>query len=220
MDSNDNRLEIHAKDAETAIKLAVAELDVDRDKLDIIVLDDTNPNPDDLARVLVHIPETESHENEPKLVTVHRVLSEFLHHMEIDAKICVQAQETSSDDRPSIRMNIEGDELDVLIGRRGETLASLEYLIKLIVSNVQNRWVNIILDVDGYKLHREHQLKRLAQRMANQVLQFGRPIALEPMSSYERRIIHITLEPNSEVTTNSIGEGNQRKVNIEPSLLR
>ena len=149
-----------------------------------------------------------------------RVLSEFLYHMEIDAKICVQAHETSSDDRPSIRMNIEGDKLDVLIGRRGETLASLEYLIKLIVSNVQNKWVNIILDVDGYKLHREHQLKRLAQRMANQVLQFGRPIALEPMSSYERRIIHITLEPNSEVTTNSIGEGNQRKVNIEPSLLR
>ena len=69
-------------------------------------------------------------------------------------------------------------------------------------------------------MHREHQLKRLAQRMANQVQQFGRPIALEPMNPSERRIVHITLEHNSGVTTNSTGEGNQRSVNIQPSLLR
>jgi spoIIIJ-associated protein len=113
-----------------------------------------------------------------------------------------------------------GDNLATLIGRRGETLASLEYLVKLVVSNKQNRWTNISLDIDGYKQRREHQLKRLAQRMANQVQQFGRPIALEPMPPNERRIVHITLEQNSGVTTNSTGDGNQRRVNIQPSLLR
>ena len=221
MESTNSRLEIHAKDVEEAIELAVVELNVDRDKLDVTILDNGDSNSESLARVLALLPETESTGDEPRLVTIHRVLTEFLRHMDIDAKICLQSQETSpTDNRPCIRINIEGDELAVLIGRRGETLSSLEYLVRLIVSNKQNRWTNVILDVDGYKQHREHQLKRLAQRMANQVQQFGRPIALEPMSAYERRIVHITLEHNPSVTTNSTGEGNQRKVNIQPSLLR
>ena len=136
--------------------------------------------------------------------------------------MCIRdSQETDpTDNRSSIRINIVGDKLSVLIGKRGETLASLEFLVKLIVSNQLNRWTNISLDIDGYKQRREHQLKRLAQRMAGQVQQFGRPIALEPMPANERRIVHITLEHNPEVTTNSTGDGNQRRVNIQPSLLR
>ena len=83
----------------------------------------------------------------------------------------------------------------------------------------------ILVHVETYPsaaeaFHREHQLKRLAQRMANQVQQFGRPIALEPMPPNERRIVHMILEHNTGVTTNSTGDGNQRRVNIQPSLLR
>ena len=221
MESTNNRIEIHAKDVEKAIDLAAVELDIDRDNLDITVLDNGDSDSESYARILATIPEIEQNSGEPILVSVHRVLSEFLHHMDIDATICLQDQETSPNDtRAPIRINIEGDGLATLIGRRGETLASLEYLTRLIVSNKQNRRANLSLDVDGYKQHREHQLKRLAQRMANQVQQFGRPIALEPMPANERRIVHITLEHNPEVTTNSTGDGNQRRVNIQPSLLR
>ena len=220
MELNNSALEIHAKDVERATELAALELEVDGDDLDINVIDNGDISSDSLARIIVTVPETE-YDVEPRLITINRVVTEFLHYMNIDANICVQDQETDpTDSRSSIRINIVGDNLAALIGRRGETLASLEYLVKLVVSNKQNRWTNISLDIDGYKQHREHQLKRLAQRMANQVQQFGRPIALEPMNPSERRIVHITLEHNSGVTTNSTGEGNQRRVNIQPSLLR
>ena len=220
MELNNSALEIHAKDVERATELAALELEVDGDDLDINVIDNGDISSDSLARIIVTVPETE-YDVEPRLITINRVVTEFLHYMNIDANICVQDQETDpTDNRSSIRINIVGDKLSVLIGKRGETLASLEFLVKLIVSNQLNRWTNISLDIDGYKQRREHQLKRLAQRMAGQVQQFGRPIALEPMPANERRIVHSTLEHNPEVTTNSTGDGNQRRVNIQPSLLR
>ncbi|MBS60731.1 MAG: hypothetical protein CL606_05415 [Anaerolineaceae bacterium] len=220
MELKNSELEIHAKDVERAINIAVLELEMDRDDLDIDVLDNGDISSDSLARIVAKVPINE-YDDEPRLVTINRVLTDLLHYMNVDANLCVQDQDADpTDNRSSIRINIAGDKLSALIGRRGETLASLEFLVKLIVSNKQNRWTNISLDIDGYKQRREHQLKRLAQRMAGQVQQFGRPIALEPMPANERRIVHITLERNPEVTTNSTGDGNQRRVNIQPSLLR
>ena len=221
MELNNSKLEIHAKDVERAINLAALELDMDSDDLDITIVDKGDLHSDSLARVVAIIPATKNDGDEPRIVTINKVLTEFLYYMKIDANICMQDQETDlTDSRSSIRINIVGDNLASLIGRRGETLASLEYLVKLVVSNKQNRWTHISLDIDGYKQHREHQLKRLSQRMANQVQQFGRPIALEPMPPNERRIVHMILEHNTGVTTNSTGDGNQRRVNIQPSLLR
>ena len=170
MESNNSKLEIHAKDVDRAINLAVLELEMDSDDLDITVVDNGDLHSDSLARIVAILPATENDSDEPRLVTINKVLTEFLHYMDIDANLCVQDQETDpTDSRSSIRINIMGDNLATLIGRRGETLASLEYLVKLVVSNKQNRWTNISLDIDGYKQRREHQLKRLAQRMANQV---------------------------------------------------
>ena len=80
--------------------------------------------------------------------------------------------------------------------------------------------MNLNVDVGGYKKHREQQLHRLAQRMAQQVHQFGRPISLEPMPANERRIIHITLQDHAGVTTESSGEGDRRSVTIQPDLRR
>ncbi|HCU79638.1 MAG TPA: hypothetical protein DGN60_00580 [Chloroflexi bacterium] len=220
MELKNSELEIHAKDVERAINIAVLELEMDRDDLDIDVLDNGDISSDSLARIVAKVPINE-YDDEPRLVTINRVLTDLLHYMNVDANLCMQDQDADpTDNRSSIRINIAGDKLSALIGRRGETLASLEFLVKLIVSNKQNRWTHISLDIDGYKQRREHQLKRLAQRMAGQVQQFGRPIALEPMPANERRIVHITLERNPEVTTNSTGDGNQRRVNIQPSLLR
>ena len=103
-----------------------------------------------------------------------------------------------------------------MIGRRGETLNALQYITRLIVSRELQRRVNIVLDVEGYKLRREASLQRLARNMADQARKLGRVMSLEPMPPNERRIIHITLRDDQTVRTESVGMGNRRKVTIIP----
>jgi spoIIIJ-associated protein len=104
----------------------------------------------------------------------------------------------------------------MLIGRRGETLTALQYITRLIASRELQRRANIVLDVEGYKSRREQMLRRLANRMADQAIQLGRTVSLEPMPPYERRIVHLALRDHPEVTTQSVGEGDRRKVTIIP----
>lgn len=113
-------------------------------------------------------------------------------------------------------LNIEGEDLGILIGRRAETLSALQYLTRLMINHRAHRWVNLIVDVEGYKARREEQLMRLAERMAERVVSTGRAVALEAMPPRERRIVHITLRNHPHVTTQSVGEGDQRKVTIIP----
>lgn len=117
---------------------------------------------------------------------------------------------------PPIALNIEGEDLGILIGRRAETLAAIQYLTRLMINHRLHRWVNIQVDVEGYRARREDQLVRLANRMADRVVSSGRAIALEAMPPNERRIIHIALRDNPLVTTESVGEGEHRKVTILP----
>ena len=117
---------------------------------------------------------------------------------------------------PPLVLNIEGEDLGILIGRRAETLAALQYLTRLMVNHRAHRWVNLVVDVEGYKARREEQLVRLAERMAERVVSTGRAVALEAMPPRERRIVHITLREHPQVTTQSVGEGEQRKVTIVP----
>jgi len=113
-----------------------------------------------------------------------------------------------------VSFDIRGDDLGILIGRRGTTLASLQYIVRLIVGHQTKTWVPIVIDVEGYKQRRYEALRALAHRMAEQVMARESPFALEPMPAYERRIIHITLADHPDVTTESIGEGDFRKVVI------
>jgi spoIIIJ-associated protein len=113
-------------------------------------------------------------------------------------------------------LNIEGEDLGILIGRRGETLAAIQYLLRLMVNHRMRRWVNLVVDVEGYKSRREEQLRSLALRMADRVAKSGRAVALEAMPPAERRIVHITLRDHPDVTTQSVGEGDHRKVTIIP----
>ncbi len=119
------------------------------------------------------------------------------------------------DERPMV-LNIEGDDLGVLIGRRSETLTAIQYLLRLMVNHRVRRWVNLEVDVEGYKARREDQLRKLAERMAERVVSTGRAVTLEAMPARERRIIHITLRNHPQVTTQSFGEGEHRKVSIIP----
>jgi spoIIIJ-associated protein len=113
-------------------------------------------------------------------------------------------------------LNIAGEDLGILIGRRAETLVALQYLTRLMVNHRAHRWVNLEVDVEGYKARREEQLVRLAERMAERAASTGRVVALEAMPPRERRIVHITLRNHPQVTTQSVGEGDQRKVTIVP----
>jgi len=119
-----------------------------------------------------------------------------------------------------ITLDVKGEDLGILIGRRGETLASLQHIVRLIVAHQAKARVPIVIDVEGYKERRYGALKALALRVAEQVKTRRRPFALEPMPAYERRIIHLTLADNPDVTTESVGEGEARKVVIMPRKQR
>jgi spoIIIJ-associated protein len=143
-------------------------------------------------------------------------LEELLAKMHIEAKIDVHRAQPAPGEDPPWVMQIKGNDLGMLIGRRGETLAALQYITRLIASRELQRRANIVLDVEGYKSRREQKLRQLARRMADQALQMGRTVSLEPMSPYERRIIHLTLRDHPKVSTHSVGEGDHRKVTIIP----
>lgn len=147
------------------------------------------------------------------------VLAEILEKLSIRATIDVRRAETSvSEGEAPWLLNVTGrGDLSALIGKRGETLAALQYLTRLITSRELQRRANIVVDVDGYKARRASKLQELAARMAEQAVREQRTVALEPMPPYERRIIHMALRDRSDVTTRSVGEGAARKITIVPN---
>jgi spoIIIJ-associated protein len=117
---------------------------------------------------------------------------------------------------PEFVLDIVGADLGILIGRRGETLRDLEYMTRLIVAQEVHHVVRFAVDVEGYRARRERVLKELAKRMADRVRQNRQPITLEAMPPHERRIVHLTLREHPTVRTQSIGEGDHRRVMILP----
>lgn len=145
-----------------------------------------------------------------------QVLLELLERMRIDASVKVHRTEDDEEDAPHWMLNVTGNRINRLIGRRGETLSCLQHIVRLICSRRLERRANVIVDVAGYKTGRSNRLRGLAQRMARQAVQQGRTITLEPMQANERRIIHLTLRGRQDVSTRSVGEGRARKVTIVP----
>ena len=145
------------------------------------------------------------------------VLSELLDKMHVTARVSVEQSEP--DDLTGQRVNviaINGEDLTMLIGPRGETLDALQFLGRLMVAHKLQRRANFVVDVEGYRQRRVQALTRLAERMADKARQRGEPISLEPMTAYERRIIHMALRDVADVYTESAGEGKQRRVRIYP----
>jgi len=116
----------------------------------------------------------------------------------------------------SIVLNIEGDDLGVLIGRRGLTLSALQYIVRLMIASGEGEWPAVSVDVCGYKRRRHVALEELARKLADQAKYRHRPVTLEPMPPDERRVVHLALANNPDVYTESIGEDNERKVVIHP----
>jgi spoIIIJ-associated protein len=147
------------------------------------------------------------------------ILETLLGLMGIEATVMPEnLQMTNGEEQvtPPLAFNVQGEDLGILIGRRGQTLAALQYVVRLIINNQMKVWTPVVIDVEGYKQRRSEALQALAVRMAEQVRVKGMPFTLEPMPAYERRIIHLALTDHPDVTTESTGEGDSRKVVILP----
>lgn len=145
------------------------------------------------------------------------IVETILKKMQVEASVNVLVSEP--DDLTGRQINelqITGSDLGVLIGPRGDTLNSLQYITRLMVGHRLHRRADFIIDIEGYRERRRQALARLANRMAEKVIKRSRPVTLEPMPAYERRIIHMTLRNSNDVKTQSTGEGNRRRVRILP----
>jgi spoIIIJ-associated protein len=233
-------VETSGKTVEEATEKALAELGVDRDAVTVEVLSEGKGGilgvGSSDARVRVALvnakpsaPEGEAAEaggegeGEGELIEdeaefAAQMLDKLLELMGIEADVSIRDAETPGDGLGMAKavLDVEGEDLGLLIGRRGETLAALQYLLNLMASRAQGQHLNFTVDVEGYRRRREGQLTTLANRTAQQVARTGRPVTLEPMPPNERRIIHLTLAEDNQVTTSSLGEGENRKVSISP----
>ena len=145
------------------------------------------------------------------------VVESLLEKMDIEAS--VEASLSPPDDltgRQVTVLNISGSDLGLLIGARGETLDALQHLSRLMAGHQIRQRANFVIDVEGYRERREQALARMAERMGKKAIERGRPVTLEPMPAYERRIIHMTLREDPLVRTESTGEGDRRRVRIYP----
>ncbi|PWH15190.1 MAG: protein jag [Anaerolineae bacterium] len=141
---------------------------------------------------------------------------DLLSRMKINARVSTRYGEADLEGEVPLLVDIRGEDLSILIGRRAETLNALQYILALIISKEADKWVQVVVDVEGYRARRERQLRQLARRIAEQAIRTGKRQVLEPMSSAERRIIHLELRDHPAVTSESIGEEPNRKVTIVP----
>lgn len=232
-------LEVIAPSVEAAIAQGAEELGLPEEELEVEVLDEGSKGFLGLGtrqvrvRLTVRIeepreeaPQVEEplpHEEPPEMDDeeavriAHETVEELLQRMGIQANVTSQwgKLEPPGKIRPLL-IDIRGDDLSILIGRRGETLSALQYITRIIVGKELKRPVAVVIDIEGYRARRERQLRRLARKIADQAIETGRTMSLEPMPANERRIIHVELKDNPKVETLSIGEGNRRKVTVIP----
>ena len=212
--------EFSGKTVEGAIQRALEQLGVSREEVGVTVVKEGKAGILGLGSELAVVRVTPLKLITPGDVTevAKNVLEKLLGLMGVEGSVTSQAEAVAGG-TSSVTLNITGDDLGILIGRRGQTLSSLQYLVRLIVSNQTKSRESIVIDIEGYKQRRYQALEDFARQMAEQVKVRGKPYACEPMSSFERRIIHVTLAGHPDVTTESVGEGEARKVVILPKKM-
>lgn len=200
-------IEMTGKTIEEAINHGLKELNTSKDKVEIKVIDEgskgflnfigTRP-----ARIEMKL--KKDYEKE-----VRDFLESILKSMNVEANINIKEK------KDVIKIDLSGSDMGIIIGYRGETLDSLQYLVSLVINKDQScEYKRVILDTENYRDKREETLKKLARRLGHKVRETGRPVKLEPMNPYERRIIHSELQNNNYVETYSEGEEPFRKVVI------
>ena len=267
-------VEIQAYSVEAAVRLALEQLDLPEDQVDIEILSD--PGPDEDAEALVRVTargmaappsaregrerrgsrgrrDSADHRPSPRTPVepepAHADAGAMFRRLREQAKPSPRADPESErvavevtrdllrqlgietdvravenlslvplddDDPRTIFLDIVGSDLGLLIGRRGENLSQLQYLVTLLVNRRLPGFNRVILDIEGYRLRREEALIGLAERVSRQVARTRRPVALDPMPSNERRVIHMALRSSPDVDTESSGEGTMRRVMVQP----
>lgn len=145
------------------------------------------------------------------------VIETLLDKMELEATVSIRHSEPDDlTGREMLIIDITDGDAGDLIGSRGERLNDFQYLARLMVGHRIKERADFLIDIEGYRSRRHDALRRLAERMADKSIKRGRPVTLEPMTPYDRRIIHMSLRGDNRVETNSTGEGNHRRVRIYP----
>ena len=205
-------IEVVARTVDEAIAEALRALNVEREDVEVTVLEEGNKgflgilgSKQAKVRVDKKIPEYEV-----KLEAAVEFLQELLGHMGLAPEVSGQP------DEESINLRIDGDDLGILIGRRGQTLDSLQYITSLAVNRQGGEWMRINLDIGEYRAKREETLRSLAQRAAMKAESSNRRVALDPMNAAERRIVHQELQGFPGVITQSEGQDPYRRVIILP----
>ena len=171
----------------------------------------TPPAYEEEARVRRFEPEAE-----PFAELAQQTLSDLLERMGMPAEVSLDAAEMD-EDLPSVELSVTGEYMGILIGRHGDTLAALQFLLGLLVSRkAERRRVRVIVDVEGYRERRARLLREMALRAADRAQRYRQPIFLDPMIPSERRIVHLALADHPYVATHSIGEGDSRRVVVSP----
>lgn len=233
-------IEISARTIAEATRLALEQMGVDEDEVIIEVLQNGDEDNEALVRVstldgpeLTDVAEEEPEAEEPRRSRApfdpqaagaegRRILEGVLERMGVEGYVTVQHSTSTGPEgetQHSIMLYVEGldeETVGLMIGRRGETLRSLQFLLNTLVNRHVGRWPQIVIDVGNYRQRRQESLEGLARRVAEQVRTTGRPQVLDPMQAYDRRIIHMALREDDTVYTESSGEGETRKITVFP----
>lgn len=236
-------LQESGKSVDEAVAKALQQLGLDRSQVEVEVISEGRTGLFGIgaedARVLVrpldesYVPETaddsdedtdiprreppDEVEEDEASTTARGVLTELLDFMGFEATVTARVPKNAGDSASSVAaiLNVTGVDLGLLIGRRGSTLASLQYVVNLIINaQTKGRTVLVGVDIEGYKQRREDALRSLALRLADRVRSSHMSITMEPMPANERRIVHLALAEEPNIATSSIGEGEDRKVVI------
>ncbi len=228
-----NAVEIQARSVEEAVRLALEQLGRERDEVEIEVLMDTSDLEDGEALVRVSARGQAAPKAAPNTATApapqaseeservaKSIVSDLLAKMGFECDVVAVDNpspiEVGREEPPTIFIDIMGRDLGMLIGRRGEHLAQLQYMVNVLANKHFETWTRVIIDIEGYRSRREESLVGLAHRVARQVARNRRPISLEPMPPNERRVVHVALRDDPNVTTQSSGEAALRRVTIFP----
>ncbi len=203
---SNNVVEKTGKTVEEALELAVIALDTTKDQVEYEILEEPS------KAFLGIFGGNEAKIRVKKIKHVDQIAIDFLQSM-LD-EMNVEAEFNVDFDGSDLSIEMSGQEMALLIGRRGQTLDALQYLISLIVNKDRENYVRVILDTENYREKRKATLEKLAKRLARKAKKTHKDIVLEPMNPYERRIIHSTLQGNPYVSTRSEGDEPFRKVII------
>ena len=218
-------VETEGKTTEEAIHKACEELGAPRQELEIEVLSNGSSGFLGMGAKNARIRATVKEKSAPRISearplgavsdpqaaeTAKKILQDILRLLEVEATVDLK------EESERILLNIKGDGSGLLIGRKGQTLDALEYLINKIVHKGAEDKKRIVVDTENYRLRREDSLVQLAQRLAEKAKRLGRPVTISPMSAHDRRIIHLALQDDKTLRTWSTGSGLYRKVIISP----